>query len=130
MKIFNTTSIDAGVLEEYAGGCDTQNLRVFIKDTRKGSYAPYSGVCYYREGRIRVSVNPRNLYPVPVRVGSPFRASSWNHYFMKTPEDLMSFVFLHELSHYLDFRNGIPVRCKQTKADMFALKRMGFVNVL
>jgi len=42
----------------------------------------------------------------------------------------MSFVFLHELSHYLDFRNGIPVRCKQTKADMFALKRMGFVNVL
>jgi hypothetical protein len=128
MKVINNTSMDASMLGVLVREYDTENVTVYLKNTRAGSQTPYSGVCYYKLGKIRVSVNPRNLYPVPIRVGSPFDRSSWEYYMMKTPEELMHFVFLHEISHYLDYRNGIPVRCKQTKADTFALKKLGFID--
>ena len=128
MKVSNATDIDASMLDGLVREYDTGNLRTYVRHTRKDAETPYSGVCYYKKGRIRVSVNPKNLYPVPVRIGSPFDSGSWNHYMMKSPEDLMCFVFLHELSHYLDYRNAIPVRCKQTKADMFALRKMGLIE--
>ncbi len=128
MKVINSTQMDSGMLAHLAREYDTESLTVYLKDIRAGSQTPYSGVCYYRIGKIRVSVNPRNLYPVPVRVGSPFDRSSWAYYLMRSSEELMHFVFLHELSHYLDYRSGVPVRCKQTKADMFALKKMGLLD--
>lgn len=128
MRIINNTRMDASMLPHLVREYDTKDVTVYLKDTRAGSQTPYSGVCYYKIGKIRVSINPKNLYPVPVRVGSPFDRSSWQYYFMRTPEDLMHFVFLHEMSHYLDYRAGISVRCKQTKADMFALKKMGYAE--
>ncbi len=128
MKVINSTQMDAGMLENLVKGHDTGSLTVYLKDIRAGSQTPYSGVCYYKLGKIRVSVNPRNLYPVPIRVGSPFDRSSWAYYMMRSAEELMHFVFLHEVSHYLDYRNGLSVRCKQTKADRFALKKLGFID--
>ena len=128
MKVINSTQMDAGMLSHLAKEYDTESLTVYLKDIRAGSQTPYSGVCYYKLGKIRVSINPRNLYPVPVRVGSPFDRGSRAYYLMRSSEELMHFIFLHELSHYLDYRNGIPVRCKQTKADLFALKKLGFVD--
>lgn len=128
MKVINDTDMDAGMLHRLVSEYDTGNVTVYLKNVRAGSRTPYSGVCYYKIGKIRVSVNPRNLYPVPIRVGSPFDRSSWEYFLMKTPEELMHYVFLHEISHYLDYRSGIPVRCKQTKADMFALRKLGYVN--
>ncbi len=128
MKIVNDTGIDAGKLNEFVKEHDTSNLLVLIKHTRKSSKIPYGGVCYYRDNRIRISINPKNRYPIKIRVGSPFDKNSWNYYPMKSANDLINFVFLHEFSHYLDYRNGIPVRCKQTKADKFALRKMGFIQ--
>ena len=125
MEVINSTDIDSGLLHGYVRDHDTCSLRVHIRDVRKGARTPYSGVCYYKEHRIRVSINSRNRYPVRVRTGSPFDRRSWRYYDMDSSEELMSFVFLHEFSHYLDYRNGIPVRCKQTKADNYALKVMG-----
>jgi len=128
MKIINNTLMDASMLPYLVREYDTDDVTVYLKNIRAGATAPYSGVCYYRIGRIRVSINLGNLYPVPVRVGSPFDRGSWQYYLMRSPEELMHFVFLHEISHYLDYRQGVPVRCKQTKADMFALKKLGFME--
>ena len=128
MKVYNSTDIGTEIIEKHAAKYETENLRTYLRHIREGAQTPYSGVCYYKEGRIRVSINPRNLYPVPIRVGSPFDASKWRHYMMGSAEQLAEFIFLHELSHYLDYRNGIPVRCKQTKSDMFALKKMGLAE--
>lgn len=128
MKLYNSTGIDTSALERHAAEYDTGDLHTYVRLIRRGAKTPYSGVCYYKRARIRVSINPRNLYPVPVRVGSPFDSRKWRHYMMNSPEQLAEFIFLHELSHYLDYKNGVPVRCKQTKADMFALKRMGLLE--
>lgn len=128
MKVINNTRMDASRLAHLVSEYDTENVTVYLKNIKTGSMTPYSGVCYYKIGKIRVSVNPRNLYPVPIRVGSPFDRSSWEYYMMRTPEELMHFVFLHEVSHYLDYKSGISIRCKQTKADTFALKKLGFID--
>lgn len=128
MKIINDTGINVEKLNEFAGGHNTENLLVFVKCTKNNAKIPYSGVCYYKDNRIRISINPKNRYPIRIRVGSPFDKNSWNYYPMKSANDLINFVFLHEFSHYLDYRNGIPVRCKQTKADKFALRRMGLLK--
>lgn len=128
MKIIDDIGIDVEKLNEFVKEYNTENLLVFIKHTKKNSQIPYNGVCYYKDGRIRVSINPKNRYPFKIRVGSPFDKNSWNYYSIESAEKLVNFVFLHEFSHYLDYRNGIPVRCKQTKADKFALMRMGLIK--
>jgi hypothetical protein len=128
MELINQTSRDMDFLQDYVKEYDTEGLRVYMKDIKAGARVPYSGVCYYKKGRIRVSINPKNRYPLTLRVGSPFNKESWKYYQMKTYEDIASFVFLHELSHYLDYKNNVPVRCKQTKSDNFALKKMGLLK--
>ncbi|MBN2250811.1 MAG: hypothetical protein JW724_01885 [Candidatus Altiarchaeota archaeon] len=128
MRLINETKIETGRLHDLAEGFETEGLEVRIKRTRRNAETPYSGICRFREGRIRVSINPKNLYPVPVRVGSPFNPGAWKHYLMESPEELACFIFLHELSHYMDHVNNVPVRCKQTRADLFALKRMGRIR--
>jgi hypothetical protein len=128
MRVINNTGMNASMLPHLVKEYDTQDVTVYLKNIKAGSRTPYSGVCYYRIGKIRVSINPKNLYPVPIRVGSPFDRSSWQYYLMRSPEELMHFVFLHEISHYLDYRSGVSVRCKQTKADMFALRKLGFTD--
>jgi len=128
MEIINQTSMDVNFLHDYVKEYNTEDLRVYMKDIRVGARVPYSGVCYYKKGRIRVSINPKNRYPLKIRVGSPFNKESWRYYDMNSYEDIASFVFLHELSHYLDYKTGVPVRCKQTKSDCFALKKMGRIS--
>ena len=48
---------------------------------------------------------------------------------MRTPEDLLVAIFLHEFSHYLDHIAGRNGRYKQTKADQFALARLKGLGV-
>lgn len=127
MELINQTDENIDFLHEYVREYDTSQLKAYIKNTRRGANTPYSGVCYYKTGVIRVSVNPNIRYPLTIRVGSPFNKLSWRYYEMNSFKEVVSFVFLHELSHYLDYRSGVSVRCKQTKADYFALKKMGRV---
>jgi hypothetical protein len=128
MKLINKTNlegIEKKVYELVMGYNGMENLQVKIKYTKENAKTPYSGVCYYREDKIRVSINPKNRYPLKITVGSPFNKSSWQNYYLNSEEELALFVFLHEISHYIDYKNGLSVRCKQTKADKFALWKMG-----
>ncbi len=128
MKLVNGThleGIEERIQEVVRGYDEVENLKVRVRYTRKKAKTPYSGICYYKEDKIGVSVNPENKYPVKIRIGSPFNKSSWQYYYLDSPEEVVMFVFLHELSHYLDYKNSLSVRCKQTKADKFALEKMG-----
>lgn len=128
MLIENRTHFDVGFLHDFIKDCDTQKLRVKVAHTKLGARCPYSGRFYGRKGYIRVSINPDNSYPVEVIVGSPFNKTGWKRFSMNSARELISFVFLHELSHFLDHQHGLPLGCKQTKADMFALRNMGKVK--
>ncbi len=125
MKLLNKTDFQVEeILNEYVKGYPVESLSVRIVHTKENAQTPYSGVCYYKKDKIRVSVNPKNSYPLKIKTGSPFDRASWEFYQMDSAEELISFVFLHEISHYLDYKNGVAMRCKQTKADKFALWKM------
>ena len=124
--------------------CPTAGLIVEIKYCPKGTSRgwPASGTYYRRTARrpqgklIRLRINRLNRYPV----GMMFKMSSYftrrnargeevvyqnvKRAEIKTPEDLLMAVFLHEFSHYLDHVAGRNGRYKQTKADQFALARL------
>lgn len=126
MQIINKTKFQVEeTLRNYVNAYPVENLIVKISYTKKNSSVQYSGVCYYKKDKIRVSINPKNFYPLKIKVGSPFNRSSWRFYKMNSPEELIAFIFLHEISHYLDYKNHVSMRCKQTKADKFALWQMG-----
>lgn len=128
MILENKTEHDVEFLHGFIEGYDTSRLRTKVAYTKLGARCPYSGRFYGRKGYIRVSVNPDNRYPMDVIVGSPFNRETWKHFSMNSAQDLISFVFLHEMSHFLDHQRGLPLGCKQTKADMFALRKMGRVR--
>jgi len=126
MKIVNNTRLAVEErLRDYVGRHDTRHLLVELKHTKAGAKTQYSGVFVHKDAKIRVSINPGNRYPLKVRVGSPFDRSKWEHYRLDSAEELAAFIFLHEFSHYLDYCKGIPTRGKQTKADLYALEKMG-----
>ena len=125
MKLLNKTDFQVdSILNDYVKDYPVENLSVKVVHTKENARTPYSGVCYYKKDKIRVSINPKNKYPLQIKIGSPFDKASWEFYHMNSPEELVSFVFLHEISHYLDYKNGIATGCKQTKADKFALWKM------
>jgi len=125
MLLENRTGYDTDFLHGLVGGYDTNALRVKVAYTKAGARCPYSGRFYGKKKRIRVSVNPENSYPVQVLVGNPFNRASWRKFAMHSAQELIAFVFLHEMSHFLDHQQGLPLGCKQTKADMFALRKLG-----
>ena len=125
MIIDNRTEHDLGFLHRFVDGHDVQGLRVKVATTKRGAKCPYSGRFYGRKAYIRVSINLDNRYPLDVTIGSPFNRATWKRFTMNSVKELISFVFLHEFSHFLDHQQGLPLGCKQTKADTFALRRMG-----
>ncbi len=125
MLLDNRTHFNVEFLHRHVSGYDTQGLRVKVAYTKRGARCPYSGRFYGQRSYIRVSVNPRNSYPMEIIVGSPFNRASWRRFAMNSAEELITFVFLHEMSHFLDHQQGLPLGCKQTKSDMFALRKMG-----
>jgi len=126
MKILNKTEFREmdEILRSYVENYNLENLIVKISYMRKGAKSPYSGICYYKKNKIRVSINKNNKYPIKIKVGSPFNTASWEYYYLNSPEEVILFVFLHEISHYLDYINGLAMGCKETKADKFALWMM------
>jgi len=128
MLLENKTHFDVDFLHTFVNRYNTNNLRVKVAYTKLGAKCPYSGRFYGRKSYIRVSVNPDNSYPLEIIVGSPFNRAGWRRFQMNSAEEMVSFVFLHEMSHFLDHQSGLPLGCKQTKADMFALRKMGKVR--
>jgi len=128
MQLQNQTHFDVNFLHDFVSGHNTNGLEVKVAYTKLGAKCPYSGRFYGQKGYIRVAVNPDNNYPLEVIVGSPFNKAKWQSFSMNSAEELISFVFLHEISHFLDHQKGLPLGCKQTKSDMFALRKMGKVK--
>ena len=128
MLLENKTEHNLDFLHGYVSCHDTHGLRVKVAYTKLGARCPYSGRFHGKRGRIRVSINSDNSYPLEIVVGSPFNRANWRKFTMWSARELVAFVFLHELSHFLDHQRGLPLGCKQTKADMFALRKMGKVR--
>ena len=124
MHVENRLPLDVSRIIDKAREFDTTGLHVVFKPIKKGAKAKFSGMCRFKKKRIRVSVNPNNTYPVRQRIGSPFKKAEGFVEFQNAQE-LVEFIFWHELSHYLDHENGRNTRNKQTKADRFALSMIG-----
>jgi len=143
MEILNRTAIPIEPkLFQAAAGYPADGLVVEVKYCPKGASWPASGTYYRRtpsrpDGRlIRLRINRRNRYPVKMlfKLSSYFRRRNargeetvyqrMKRVDLPTPEDLLTALFLHEFSHYLDHIAGRNGRYKQTKADTFTLQRM------
>jgi hypothetical protein len=149
MQVRNSTEFQVDkLLEAAVEGFDHEKLVVEVKYCPKGSRRCVSGT-YYRsmpsspDGLfIRLRINRRNRYPIAI----PFKTSE---YFKKvdsrgreityqrlrkenfrSPEHLLTAIFLHEFSHYLDHVEGRNGKYKQTKADKFALERLSEINLI
>ena len=149
MQIRNLTNYQIESLFESAvTGLDHENLTVEVKYSPSGSRRSVSGT-YYRlapsapDGRlIRLRINRTNRYPVTI----PFKTSD---YFKRrdrrgreviyqrfrsesfiSPEHLLTAIFLHEFSHFLDHINDRNGRYKQTKADKFAIERLALLGII
>ena len=109
---------------------DTSDLSVEVKFSR--SRRKWTGTCYGGRLLIRVRINPLNDYPC-TEVFSTGEYSDrysdgaydyWSQRLQRiefaSPEEITVAGFLHEFSHYLDFKAGLDHRWKQTKADKFA----------
>jgi hypothetical protein len=130
------------LLERAIEGFDHSRLTVEVKYCPRGSRRAVSGT-YYRyapcspDGRlIRLRINRTNKYPLAI----PFKTSDYvrkrdskgrevtyqrmrNEAF-SCAEHLLTAIFLHEFSHFLDHVEGRNGRYKQTKADKFAIEHL------
>lgn len=132
MILRNTTAIPtatlAALFERHVAGWSHDHLRVFVRYSR-GS--PFSGVCYYREGRILVNIGRTVRYPLEVQTGIARARSNrrcwWREvYLIDVPdaERLALFVFLHEFYHWLIARARRNPRQKEARCDRFAVRAL------
>ena len=94
----------------------------------KNEKHPFSGRCTLSKKQIEIAVNPKNTYPLTQKfaVGTeqvyPYAYRYINQKItFNNPNELISFIFLHEFSHLLDYLRGLNLHFKQTKANRFAL---------
>jgi hypothetical protein len=99
-------------------------LQVTIRDSRK---APFSGTCFYLEGRIFVNIGRHNRYPYRFATLLAKAQSAngrwWREAYFITVADayqLALFVYLHELFHYLVKLAGRSPKRKEGMCDRFA----------
>ena len=132
MILRNTTSLEtSGLLAlfcRHTSEFDHEGLRVFVRHSRT---APFSGLCYYREGRILLNIGRAVVYPYRVttciaRAESDSR-SWWRELYtvdVIDAERLALFVFLHEFYHWLVFRARRNPRQKESRCDRFAVRAL------
>lgn len=132
MILRNSTSLNtAGLLElfnRHTADWEHEALRVFVRHSRS---APFSGLCYYREGRILLNIGravafPYRLTTCIARAESDARSWWRDIYTIEIPdaERLALFVFLHEFYHWLVFRARRNPRQKESRCDRFAARAL------
>lgn len=125
-----------------------EEMVVEIKYSPINSRRYISGTYYrlhpkYPNGKfIRIRVNQRNKYPIEIsfktseyyqkknRKGEIITYQKMKKIKFHKPEDLITGIFLHEFSHYLDHIENRNGNFKQTKADKFAvtcLENLGII---
>jgi len=132
MILRNTTSLDTsallGLFCRHAAEWEHDGLRVFVRHTRT---APFSGMCYYREGRILLNIGRAVVFPYRLstciaRAESDARSWWREAYTIDVPdaERLALFVFLHEFYHWLVYRARRNPRQKESRCDRFAVRAL------
>lgn len=149
MIIHNSTDITVPVdLTESVAEYPTDELVFQLKYCPRGSRRYISGT-YYRRARgfesgrlIRIRINRNNRYPLKIQ----FKTSQYERkknlkgeelvyqklltVEINNAEDLITAIFLHEFSHYLDHIQGLNGKYKQTKADKFAISGLQILGII
>ncbi len=130
MDFHNSTDLDSNLLRQlflrhtYPYRHDRLQVRV-----RYSRGADFSGTCYYTEGRVFINLGRHLKYPY--RTGTHIAKSQsnercwWRETFFLVvpgPVELVLFVYLHELYHYLVKRAGKDPRRKESRCDRFATR--------
>ena len=91
--------------------------------------AEFSGTCYYRDARIMVNLGRRNHYPYTLGTNVAKAQTTKRGWFRETysltlanPSQLVLFVYLHELYHYLVKMAKRSPRLKEAMCDRFATR--------
>ncbi|MCZ6815882.1 MAG: hypothetical protein O7F76_04180 [Planctomycetota bacterium] len=132
MDFRNSTQLDGDRLERmFLNALERwphDRLRVFVRYSRG---AEYSGTCFYRDGRIYVNLGPKNRYPFRIETCIARARSNttcwWRESYgieVGSPYELVLFVFLHEVYHWLVRLARRNVRQKESRCDRFAVRRL------
>lgn len=132
VRFRNLTSLDTDrllqMIREAAGEWPLHGLDVTIRDSRSSDF---SGTCFYKTGRIYVNVGRHVSYPYPLKTYLARARSSrgrwWREIYsivVQDPYQLVLFVFMHELYHWLVRQARRNTRQKEARCDRFAARAL------
>jgi hypothetical protein len=128
----NSTHLDSsrleGMIRHAAREWPLDGLEVVVRYSRKSDF---SGTCYYNTGRIYINLGAGNRYPFRLRTYIA-RAKSdkrrwWREVYALELQDayqLVLFVFMHELYHWLVKKARRNTRQKEARCDRFAARAL------
>ncbi|MDX2199767.1 MAG: hypothetical protein SF069_12455 [Phycisphaerae bacterium] len=130
MDLRNSTALPsarlAGMILRHTTPYRHDRLQVRIRYSRG---APFSGTCDYRKLRLTVNLGRENEYPYSLVTHIARAQSTRTHWWregyilrLASAEQLVLFVYLHELYHYLVFAAGRCTRQKEGMCDRFATR--------
>jgi hypothetical protein len=132
MDFRNTTALSTehlrGLLLDHTRPYRHDRLRVLV---RYGRGADFSGRCYYKEGRIHVNLGRHVRYPYLLATNVA-KARSYGAYWRRDvyrlkltdAYQLVLFIYLHELFHYLVHAARRAPRRKEAMCDRFAARAL------
>lgn len=126
----NSTSLDSRRLQDamlrHTAPYRHDALTVRVRYSRG---APFSGACYYATSRILVNLGRRNRYPMAIathvaraRSGPGYWSRENLRLTLADAYQLVLFVYMHELYHYLVKQAGRSPRRKEAMCDRFATR--------
>lgn len=130
MELRNSTALDGERLYrlflQHTAPYRHDALHVAVRYSRG---ADFSGTCYYREGRITLNIGRHNSYPYMLETNLAKARPTQNGWrresyrlTVATAEQLVLFVYLHELYHYLVKMAKRSPRRKEAMCDRFAAR--------
>ncbi|MEM2351460.1 MAG: hypothetical protein QXT26_03535 [Thermoproteota archaeon] len=91
---------------------------------------PFRGQFNPSKKLITVGINRNIEYPFSAEIPVKTEQTSFGYKYLtekvtfNSPKELIRFIFLHELSHLIDYFKGLKMSFKQTKANRFALRHL------
>ncbi len=130
MDFRNSTQLDStrlhALLLRYTVVWPHDPLRVRVRYSRG---AEFSGTCYYQDARIYVNLGRNNRYPYALGTNLArcrTDRGGWSREIysvrLRDAYQLVLFIYLHELYHYLIYRAGRCPRQKEGMCDRFAAR--------
>lgn len=132
MIFANNTHLESARLEAMirhaAQKWPLDGLEVVVRYSRRSEF---SGTCFYKTGRIYINLGAANRYPFQLRTYIA-RAKSdtrrwWREVYTLELNDayqLVLFVFMHELYHWLVKKARRNTRQKEARCDRFAARAL------